>query len=268
MMGAAAHPRFWGHVAERWHKPIAVGLSLLGLALFGSILGAALVMEPYSWVVGVDRTIYREAGLRWLAGGPWFYPDQLAGPYQLVTGHILYPPTAALLWFAPAAFLPDPLWWGIPIGVTMAVVWSHRPAPWSWPLMAALLGFPWSPVLVASGNPTIWVMMFVALGTRWRPAFALVFFKPSLFPFAFVGVRSRGWWLAVAAVAAISLALLPMWLDYLRVLLNARGPMASIWYSARDVPLVAIPLVAWLASRRRARLSGSIRSGRAGDAPG
>ena len=36
------------------------------------------------------------------------------------------------------------------------------------------------------------------------PAFALVLLKPSLFPVAFVGVRSRGWWLAVAAVAAVS----------------------------------------------------------------
>ena len=231
-------------ISSRLGRPLAVGLSVLALSVFVFILATAVLVPPYTWVVGVDRAIYHDAALRWVGGGPWYYPEQVAGPYELIMGHILYPPTA-LLWFVPAAFLPDPLWWAIPIGVTAAVVWSHRPAPWTIPLMAACLAFPWTPVMVASGNPVIWIAMFVALGTRWRPAFVLVLLKPSLFPFAFLGVRSRGWWLAMAVFVAVSLVLLPMWLDYTRVLLNARGHIASVWYSAREVPMVAIPLIAW-----------------------
>jgi hypothetical protein len=241
---------FRGRVPQRWRKPIAAGLSGLGLALFAFFLLTILTVAPYNTVVGLDRGIYHDAALRWLAGGFWFYPEQLAGPYEIIQGHILYPP-AALPWLVPGAFLPDLLWWGIPLAGTAAIVVWHRPAAWSWPLMAGCLAYWWSAEIIASGNPTIWIMLFAALGTRWRPAFALVLLKPSLFPFAFLGVRSRGWWLAVAAIAAVSLALLPMWLDYLRVLVNARGPLASIWYSARDVPLVAIPLLAWLASPGR-----------------
>jgi hypothetical protein len=250
LTGAASLLRGRGRVAQRWRKPLAVGLSLLGLGLFATILVAALWMEQYKWVAGVDRALYRDAALRWLDDGLWYRAEQVAGPYEIVMGHILYPPTALVLWFVPAAFLPDALWWAIPLTVTAAVIWQHRPAPWSWPLMAACLAFPWSAVLVASGNPTIWIAMFIAVGTLWRPAFALVLLKPSLFPFAFLGMRSRGWWFAVAGIAVLSLAMLPMWVDYIRVLVNARGSMASIWYSARDVPLLVMPLVAWAASRR------------------
>ena len=92
--------------------------------------------------------------------------------------------------------------------------------------------------------------MFAALGTVWRPAFALVLLKPSLGPFALLGARSRGWWVLLAAFILVSLALLPMWIDYLHVLLNGRGSVAVVWYSIRDVPLVCVPLVAWAARAR------------------
>lgn len=249
-MGAVARPRFRGRVAQRWRKPLAVGLSLLGLAMFAFFLVTILTVAPYNTVVGLDRGIYRDAALRWLAGGFWFYPEQLAGPYEIIQGHILYP-SAALPWLVPGALLPDVLWWGIPLVGTAAIVAWHRPAAWSLPLMAGCLAYWWSAEIIASGNPTIWIMLFAALGTRWRWAFSLVMLKPSLFPLALFGARDRRWWLALSALGMLSLATAPMTIDFLRVLLNARGPMVSIWYSARDVPLVAIPLVAWVASQRR-----------------
>jgi hypothetical protein len=119
----------------------------------------------------------------------------------------------------------------------------------------------WSVEIIASGNPGLWIAMFAALGTVWRPAFALVLLKPSLAPFALFGVRSRGWWVLLAAVVLVSLAFLPMWIDYLHVLLNGRGPLAVAWYSIRDVPLVAIPLVAWAASTRRVGVEASAPGG-------
>lgn len=236
---------------DRWAHPVRLGL----------VLSAALTAIAFTWrlwvvlsvgegsVVGVDRGIYRDAALRWAGGGFWFYPEQVAGPYTIIQGHVLYPPTA-LLWLVPAAHLPDALWWGLPICVIAAIVWHHRPAVWAWPVMGLCLATFWSVEIIASGNPGLWIAMFVALGTIWRPAFALVLLKPSLAPFALLGARSRAWWVLVAAIVLVSLAFLPMWIDYLQVLLNGRGNLAVPWYSIRDVPLLCVPLLAWAASTR------------------
>jgi hypothetical protein len=43
-------------------------------------------------------------------------PEQLAGRYELATGHVLYPPPA-LLAFAVLSVLPAILWWLIPLGI-------------------------------------------------------------------------------------------------------------------------------------------------------
>ena len=137
-------------------------------------------------VVGVDRGIYKEAALRWAGGGFWYYPEQLAGPYTIIQGHVLYPPTA-LAWLVPAAYLPDALWWGLPICAIAGIVWHHRPTIWAWPVMGLCLSTFWSVEIIASGNPGLWIAMFAALGTVWRPAFALVLLKPSLGPFALLG---------------------------------------------------------------------------------
>jgi hypothetical protein len=234
----------------RWARPIAVGLTVLGLAIFAFFMVTILTTAPWNAVIGEDRRWYQEAALRWLHGGFWYYPEQVAGPYVITPGHVLYPPVA-LVWLVPAAFLPDVLWWGIPLVVTAAIVWWHRPSVWAWPIIAVCLAYSWSAETIAVGGLSLWVLMFVALGTRWRPFFALVFLKPSLFPLALLGVRSRGWWVTAISLLVLSLAFLPMDLDYLRVLVNARGPLASLLYSGRDLPILAIPVAAWAAGRER-----------------
>jgi hypothetical protein len=197
-------------------------------------------------VVGVDRGIYRDAAQRWATGGFFYYPEQMSGPYEIVQGHILYPP-AALAWLVPSAYLPDLLWWGVPIVVIAGIVIYHRPRVWAWPLIGLCVATFSSVEIIASGNPGLWIAMFVAVGTVWRPAFALVLLKPSLFLFALPGIRSRGWWVIAAGLAVVSILLLPMSLDYVQVVLNARGANASILYSIRDVPLMLVPLIAWVA---------------------
>lgn len=241
-------------LARVWYRPVALALSLIALALFAFLVFLLFADDRYNWIVGGDRGIYRDAALRWLGGGSWYFPDQIAGPYVLAEGHVLYPPIA-LVWLAPAAFLPDPLWWAIPVVGVAAIVYHHRPQPWSWPLMAVCLVLPLTASLFAAGNPALWIALFAALGTIWRPAFALVLLKPSLFPFALLGVRNRGWWVTAAALAIGSVILLPMTLDYLKILLNARGPMASILYSLHDVALISIPLIAWGGRRRGGTLA-------------
>ena len=53
---------------------------------------------------------------------------------------------------------------------------------------------------------------------------------------------------------------LPMWPDYVRVLVDAKNP-AGVLYSAQDLPMYMIPLIAWATSRRRARSRSTTVSG-------
>jgi len=234
-------------IPPKFEKPVRLGLmlfTLLTAAVFVVRLQMVFAVAD-GGVVGVDRGIYQEAVLRWVGGGFFYYPEQVAGPYEILQGHILYPPMA-LIWLVPGAYLPNVLWWGIPIVTTSAIVVRHRPAAWAWPLIGLCACTFSSVEIIASGNPGIWISMFVAIGTLWRPAFALVLLKPSLFLFALPGIRSRGWWAIATALAIGSLVLLPMSVDYLHVIVNARGPNATILYSLRDVPLMLIPIVAWV----------------------
>ena len=70
--------------------------------------------------------------------------------------------------FAILAWLPIPLaalaWWGIPIGVFAWALARWRPAPWTWPLMAALLIHPSFPITYITGSSTMWAVALVALG--------------------------------------------------------------------------------------------------------
>lgn len=85
-----------------------------------------------------------------------FYPDQLAGPYELATGHPLYPPIA-YPFFALLSFLPAPIWGLVPFAVIGGVIAYHRPRWWAWPLISSCLGFRWTVMLGYTGNPTIWI---------------------------------------------------------------------------------------------------------------
>jgi hypothetical protein len=95
-------------------------------------------------------------------------------------------------------------------------------------------------------------MAALALALYWRPAAAFVLLKPSLFPLALVGLRSRGWWVLVGLFAVVTLALLPETLDWLSVIRNGQGGRSGLLYSLEDLPLLAVPLVAWAGSARMA----------------
>jgi hypothetical protein len=205
---------------------------------------------------GIDYRTYIDAARRWLSGGPFYEPYQLAGPYQIVSREILYPPIILPL-LVPFTVLPAVLWWAIPLGVTSWLIADVRPSLWGWAAICALLilplpftsDFPWALGAVVSGNPVMWIVAALAAGTRWGWPSVLVILKPSLFPFALLGCRTRRWWIAAGALAAISAVLLPMWVQYVAVLLNTRGPSATWYYSIGEVPLMLTPLVAWLARR-------------------
>jgi hypothetical protein len=272
MIGGAT-PKSRSAVAERWVSLATVTFAALAVALAAVSLiatGTAVVKEHFA--LGGDFGLYEEAARRWLGGGGFYLPQQLAGPYEIGNGSILYPPVSLLL-FVPFLWLPPVLWWVIPAAIVGWILVSLRPAPWTWPLIAFCLANPWSIQLTHSGNPTIWIAAFVALSIRWPWVAALVLLKPSLFPLALIGIRSRSWWVAAGVLGAVSLLLWPMTLDWLHAVFDGRGPYSGLLYSWAHAPMAATALVAWLGSEQRAdhadgRLERRVRlgRGRAGDA--
>lgn len=227
----------------KWVAPRVV----MGLA--GLLLGAELYLgatNKYGTLIhiGHDYALYMEATRSWLAGGPFYHPYQVAGPYLVVADEILYPPHALAL-FVPFTVLPAIAWWAIPITIVAAAVWRSRPGPWTWALILACLCIPKSLWLVTSGSPTLWVAAGLAMGRHGWPAVAGLV-KPTLLPIALAGMRKRSFWAGAAVLVGIDLALAGLSREYVSVVLNARGPLATPIYSAGDLGIIGIALVAWL----------------------
>lgn len=238
----------WGAVnLGRWYRPLAVGLTAFMLA-WGALVVWTILHNPAFGPPGSDRLTYVNATQRWLTTGQFYDPRQLAGPYPIWDRAILYPPIALAL-FVPLSALPAVVWWAIPIAILAAVIWRHRPAPWAWPVIAACLCFPLTLVLTYTGNPGLWIAAGVALGTLWGwPALAVAL-KPTLAPFVLVGIRRRSWWIVAALGALLALAFGSLWIDWWHAATNVYGWRVGPLYSSGDVPLLAAPVVAWIARR-------------------
>jgi hypothetical protein len=245
-------PRRWGEHPRA--RPVAIALSVAVFAL--PLLFVLAIPDPLQQPVGVDFVLYREAAARWLAGGPFYQPYQLTGPYEIQAGDILYPPVGLVL-FVPFAWLPEPvaaaLWWLVPLALTACAVWRLRPAPLWWPVIALCIAWPTTLLKTWTGNPVIWAMAAIALGAlfAWPSVFALL--KPSLFPFALFGANRRSWWFALGGLVLLSLPFGGLWLDWLASVVNSRG--GGVLYSSLEIPMLALPIVAWLGRTGRARAS-------------
>lgn len=253
-MGRHRHPSRWDPQrrrggpqsatgAARHARPIAFGLTVL-FALFGLFVLWTLASDPsYRSLWGVDRAIYVTAAQRWLTGGSFYHSWQLSGTYDVLRGAVLYPPVSLWL-FVPASFVPAVAWRLVPLIVIAAVIAHHRPAWWTWPLIAAFLGFQWSVMIFASANPTLWIAAIVALGTIWTGPSVAVLVKPTLAPFALIGAGRRRWWIAFAVFAALCVPFGAMWIDWVHVIANARGWRVGPLYSLGDVPWLLVPVIA------------------------
>lgn len=211
-----------------------------------------LPMDGPIWL-GQDYRTYMDATRAWLETGAFYPAYQLAGPYPIVETEILYPPVALWL-FAPFTVLPAIAWWA-PVPIIAWVVWKQRPSRWQWVAILALLTLPaqhgssWAVDFIGNGNPGMWTAAFVALATRWPFFGSWVLTKPSMAPFALVGIRNRAWWLGLATFALLCLPFGVMWLDYAIVLRNAQG--GGLLYSLPNVTLCFVPLVAAAALGRQ-----------------
>ena len=222
---------------------IAAAIVLVLIDLFDLVMNATTLQGQ----LGVDYRLYIDSATRWLSGGPYFEPYQLAGPYQISAGDILYPPVSLLL-FVPFTFLPAVLWWLLPAA---AVGWSiaHlRPKPLVWPLLALCAAWPPTLVKIVTGNPVIWAVAAMALGVVYAWPSVLVLIKPSLFPFALFGIRRKAWWLALGVFVLVSLPFGSLWIDWIHSVLNSQG--GGLAYSSLEIPMLAFPIIAWLGRTR------------------
>jgi hypothetical protein len=233
---------------------VAIALSVLAFAM--PVAFALAIPHPLEQPFGVDARLYLDAAGRWLAGGPFYEPYQLAGPYEIRAGDILYPPVAlwlfvpfALVAASPLAPLALGLWWAIPLGVTAWAVWRLRPAPYAWPLIAVCVAWPTTLLKTWTGNPVIWSMAALAAGVIWSWPSVFVLLKPSLAPFALFGANRRSWWIALGIFGLLCLPFGSMWFDWLRTIVNSEG--GGVLYSSLEIPMLLLPLVAWFARRTR-----------------
>ena len=87
--------------------------------------------------------------------------------------------------------------------------------------------------------------------SRGRAVFGLL--TPSLGLCALCGANRRSWWIALAVLVAMSVPFQGLWVAWVASLVNSRG--GGLLYSALEIPMLLIPLVAWWG--RRARFSPS-----------
>lgn len=226
---------------------LRIGVLLTIAFLAVDIADVAANSETLRQQVGVDYRLYIDTATRWLSGGPYFQAYQLAGPYPVSAGDILYPPVALIL-FVPFTVLPALLWWLLPLAAVGFSVARLRPDRAAWPWVAACLAWPTTPLKILTGNPVIWAVAALALGVVYAWPSVIVLIKPSLFPFALFGSRSRRWWLALGAFAIVSLPFGTLWIDWIHSLLNSQG--AGLAYSSLEIPMLAMPLIAWVGRTR------------------
>lgn len=215
--------------------------------------------QPDRQLIARDYQLYMDATSRWLGGGPFYDPRQLSGPYSIEHGDVLYPPTALPLFIIFTA-LPAWTWWAVPIVGTAAIVVRHRPSPIAWLGIALCLWFPATAVKVLTGNPVLWVVLAAAGGTVWGWPGVWVLLKPSLFPFALIGIWRRSWWISLGVMVVVALLLLDLTRDWVTALQNSSNP-EGLLYSMQELPMVAVPLLAWLGRTARTSAIGRREAG-------
>ena len=221
--------------------------------------------------VGMDYGIYMDRTHDWLAGDGFYRARQLTGqPYEILNGDSFYPPTLLLLLVPFALGLPAVLWWLIPIAIIAAALIHIRPPMWTWPIMAFTLLLPRASLVLVLGNPSLWMIAAAFAGVAWAWPSALLLLKPTLAPFALIGIRHRSWWIALGVLVLLSVPFGAMWRDYLTALVNAQNAR-GLEYTLGEWPLMIAPhgglgraadeATSWTVTRR---WSLGARRGRAG----
>jgi hypothetical protein len=249
MMALMADPGLvrGGNMARFTAKVLTVALLVYAGAY--AWVFTTLARDGHPQAVGMDVNAYLAHTVRWLGGGSWYLPAQLASPYSVeaITGNV-YPPTALYLMVPFALGLPMVLWWAIPTGIVAFTYWRHRPAWWAWPILAAVFVYPRTWTVLLLGNPAMWAIALAVAGTAFGwPAWGATL-KLTFAPLALTGIRRRSWWYGLPIALALALPFGSMWLDYLAVLRNTISDR-GLDYVLGEWP-IALALVAVAASHR------------------
>ena len=124
-----------------------------------------------------------------------------------------------------------------------------RPAAWAWPLILLGVAWPQSVSQILYGNTNMWIAAFIAAGLSFGWPSVLVLAKPSLAPFALIGIRRRRWWLALGILALASIPFGSLWIDYATAMRNSSLDAS---HALITLPLMLSPVWAWLARTRQA----------------
>jgi hypothetical protein len=233
---AVIRPR---HVAVR----VVAGVLLLAFVYQLYVAATHPLGVLHHW--GADSTIYLDAARRFIAGGSFYANWQFQPATDPALNGQYYPPIALLV-FVPMSLLPAPAWWAVPVATIAYVAW--RQCRTDWQRVALLAAVTLSITPFVAGNGTLWVAAAMVAGNRWGWPAAFIILKPTLAPWALVGFRSREWWIVMVALLLLSLLMLPMWFEWLRVL--SAWPAASSYLpSVLSLELALL----WLATRRPRR---------------
>lgn len=223
----------------RYH---VIAAALAALALVEAVILLQIIAAPGSWSFGMDYEYYRRVGERWLEDGTYYLPRQLAGPYEIrLMEDVLYPPPALLL-FVPLSVMPAAAWWIAPLATVGFALRAWRPRVIAWPIIVALLMWPRAMGAIAYGNTDMWIAAAIAAALLWGWAGPLLVLKPVFAPFALIGIRRRGWWIAAGLLVLASIPMLPLWRDYAIAMADLE---AGLDYGVGSLPLLLIPVVAW-----------------------
>jgi hypothetical protein len=238
--------------AQRLTQTALAGSTAAILVLAGYELAYGLAYMGWDRTIGADLTYYANLARMLFTTGQWFPDKELHGPWLILQSgplDVLYPPAVAWI-FAPFIWLPVGVLLAFVIGVNLWLIREWRSAPWTWPLMALCVLWPLTLLKGIGGTSSLFVMVALGLGLRYRWPSVFILLKPSLFPFALLGIRSKWWWVGLALLGLMSLPFLRETLLYPQVILDSRNPDGAL-YSLTDLPMMAIPIIAWLGQTRR-----------------
>lgn len=228
----------------RWNRVFRIVAAFAVVVAILRAIGYALAIPNPESSIGIDYRLYLGAAQRWLDTGQFYEQFQLAGPYHVIgNGEILYPPIILVL-LVPFLVLPAVLWWILPIGLTLVAIWRMRPAAWSVALAGLLSVTHAVQAPFFWGTPVIWLAPAVAWGLLLGWPAVAVFIKPTLAPFALVGLtHPRAFVAGIIGFAILALPFTTMWFDWLTAIRNSD---LSITYAWIQNLVLLVPIVTWL----------------------
>ena len=215
---------------------ILSGVIAVGIAL--EVVEILTNLDRLAFPIDGDRVLYMDAARSWLNGTGFYHDYQLAGPYDVRSGDILYPPPMLLVFAPLAAILPEPLSASSTTpsrsGSPSPVISFRRPSSVGRPSCSASGGrrrSSSSPAATpASGHGLHGARDVLASVVRARVP------EADARPVRLLRREPLAWWVALGVLGLVSLLFLPMWFDYVAAINDGGG---GLFYSIGQAPMLS-----------------------------